>query len=146
MIRHLAAVAALCLLSAAVAADDPLEAELIALEKQSWVAWKDHDSAFYQRYLSDDHIEIQPHGVSGKDRVVAGVASPACKVDDYSVGEFRFRRLGPDSALLVYRAQQSTTCFGKPVPSPAIVTSIYQRRDGQWFNILFSQNPLPAEK
>jgi hypothetical protein len=146
MIRALAVFAAITASSAVHANDDPLETELIALEKQSWVAWKGHDSAFFQRFLSDDHVEVQPYGVTDKAHVVAGVASPGCKVDDYSVGDFRFRRLGPDAAMLVYRAQQSTTCFGKPVPSPATVTSIYQRRDGQWFNILFSQNPLPAEK
>ena len=122
------------------------EDELIALEKQSWVAWKAHDAAFFERVLSEDHIEVQPYGISGKAQVVAGVASPGCKVEDYSVDDFRFRRLGPDAAMLVYRARQATTCFGKPVPSPAAITSVYQRRDGQWFNILFSQTPLPPEK
>jgi hypothetical protein len=35
-----------------------LEKELIALEKQSWEAWKNRDGDFFDRFLSDDHVEI----------------------------------------------------------------------------------------
>ena len=34
-----------------------LQAQLIALEKQSWVAWQKKDGAFWQRHLSADHVE-----------------------------------------------------------------------------------------
>jgi hypothetical protein len=48
------------------------------LESKSWVAWKNHDAAFFEQFLSDDHVEV--HGLTGKSAVVAGVCSPSCVV------------------------------------------------------------------
>jgi len=28
------------------------------LEEQSWRAWKAQDAAFFQRFLSDDHVDL----------------------------------------------------------------------------------------
>ena len=36
---------------------EPQEA-LIALERQSWEAWKNGDGAFFLGFLSDDHVEV----------------------------------------------------------------------------------------
>src|SRR5436305_10912653 len=99
-------------------AADPVEDQLIAIEKASWVAWKAHDSKFYETFLSDDHLEIHGMGVGGKAGVVTLVASGACTVESYTVDHWEFRRLSADSALLNYRAEQKTTCAGVSVPSP----------------------------
>ncbi|MEJ0049304.1 MAG: nuclear transport factor 2 family protein [Rhodospirillales bacterium] len=115
--------------------------QLAALEKQSWVAWANHGGTFFSEFLSDDHVEVGSRGVTGKASVVAGVASPACKVESYTVGDFRFTRIAADTAVLVYKAEQKTTCAGTPVPSPAWATSVYVRRDGRWLNVLYQQTP-----
>ena len=129
----------------AVAADD-LEQTLVALERRSWEAWKNRDGAFFERFVSDDHLDVHSNGPIDGKAVVAGVASPACVVASYSVGEFRFRRLAPDAALLVYRAEQATTCGGRAVPSPSWITSVYVRRDGRWQNALFQVTDAAPKK
>lgn len=127
--------------------DSSLEQTLIALERQSWTAWKAQDASFFDGFLSDDHVELWPVGPAGKEAVVSGVRSGGCRVESYAVSAFRFTRLSSDSAVLVYRAEQKTTCGGHPVPSPVWATSIYARRDGQWMNILYEQLPAaPAQK
>jgi len=123
-------------------AQDDVEAALIALEKQSWAAWKAHDAAFFSSFLSDDHVEVGPRGVTDKKSVVAGVASPICKVEDYAVERFRVTRLSADTALVVYHARQKTVCGSIALPSPAWVSSLYVRRDGRWLNALFQQAPV----
>ena len=50
------AVAVIALSSSPASADDPLEAQLIAMEKQSWVAWQNMDVQFWNRFLSADHV------------------------------------------------------------------------------------------
>ena len=117
------------------------EAELIALEKASWEAWKARDASFYERTLSDDHMDVHGFGIADKAAVVATVASPACVVEGYTLDGFRFRPLGDDAAMLTYRAEQKTTCNGKAVPSPVWVSSVYARRNGRWVNVLFQQTP-----
>ena len=112
-------------------AADPLEAELIALETQSWHAWQDHDAAFFERFLSSDHVEYGPFGPSGRGDVITGVAA-GCTVKTWSVDHFRLTRFDERTALLVYRARQDTTCGTVHVPSPAWATSLYIFRDGRW--------------
>ena len=80
------------------------------LERQSWVAWQHHDGAFYQRFLSDDHVEVHRTGLAGKTQIVPFVASSACSVASYTLGEMRFSQFSPDAAVVTYRAEQDTTC------------------------------------
>ncbi|HEY2346709.1 MAG TPA: nuclear transport factor 2 family protein [Xanthomonadaceae bacterium] len=125
------------------AGGDPLKDELVALERQSWEAWKDHDGKFFDGFLSDDHVDVGAGGVSDKKTIVAGVAGGGCTVKSYAVDHFAFARLGPDTALLTYHAMQDTLCGKFQVPSPAWVSSVFVRRDGHWFNAAFQQTPTP---
>ena len=93
----IAAVACIALFPLAAHAADPLEDELIAMEKASWVAWKAHDSKFYEMFLSDDHLEIHGMGVGGKAGVVTlGVQRR----------ELHRRSLGIPAPLARFRAPQ----------------------------------------
>lgn len=137
--------AAVLLLGPAVAhassADDAkLAVELTAMEKASWVAWQGHDGAFFDRFLSADHVEMQGNGPSGKAPVVAGVKA-GCEVKSYQLDHFKLTRFGPDTALLTYRAEQDTTCGTARVPSPVWATSLFVRRDGRWQNALYVHSP-----
>lgn len=146
--RHrIAAGLALASLSAAADAkpisDKVLGRQLIALEKQSWVAWQRMDSKFWQRFLSDDHVELNGFiGATGKKQVIGGIASGECKVASYAVDHFTFRRFSPDTALLIYRAAQDTKCGAFKVPSPVWATSLYQLRGGRWQNVLYGHTPV----
>ena len=153
MRRRLFAVAAACGLTLAAAAraepsaaDKTLEAELTAMEQASWVAWQGHDAAFFERFLSDDHVEMQP-GPAGKAGVVAAVRG-GCVVKSYTVDRFSLTRFSADTALLTYRAAQDTTCGTAPhsghVPSPVWATSLFVRRDGRWQNALYARRELGA--
>jgi hypothetical protein len=123
--------------------DRALEGQLIANEKQSWVAWQAMDAQFWNRFLSDDHVELNGFvGVIGKKQVIGGIASGACKVISYSVDHFTFRRFDANTALLVYRAAQDTNCAGFKVPSPVWATSLYQMRGGRWQNVLYGHSPV----
>lgn len=125
---------------AAQAATDPVEKELVALETQSWVAWKTHDVKFYDRFLSADHVEMQGAGPVGKASVIEGIAS-GCEVKSYSLGPMRFARLAPDTAVLTYRAEQDTVCEGQKALSPVWATSLFVRHDGVWKNALYIHSP-----
>jgi hypothetical protein len=121
-----------------------LESALIAMEKQSWVAWKAHDGAFFERYLSDDHVEVGPSGPAAKADVVRLVSSGKCTIASYSVDHFVFRRVAIDTAVLTYRAEQATRCGAASVPSPVWATSVYVRRGGRWRNAVYVHSPAPA--
>jgi len=116
---------------------DSLEAHLIDIEKQSWVAWQHHDGKFFERFLSDDHVEVGTNGIATKAQVVAYVGSAMCTVTHYTVDHFQATRFDENTALLTYRAEQETTCGKAVVPSPTWVSSLFVRRDGRWMNALY---------
>jgi hypothetical protein len=118
------------------------ETSIRELETMSWVAWKGHDASFFQRFLSDDHVEVHSYGIVDKAAVVDGVRSPACVVESYSIGAFSLTAVSEDTVLVTYRAEQKTQCAGVAVPSPVWTTSLYVRRAGRWFNILLQQTPV----
>ena len=132
-------------LSPALGGEQPdagaLKTQLIELETQSWVAWKNHDGPFFERFLSDDHVEIQPGGRATKANVVAGVASQGCTVKDYSITNFTLTVFNPTTALLTYRAEQHTVCGTASVPSPVWASSLFVLRDGRWVNALYVHTP-----
>jgi len=118
-----------------------LKETLVNLEKQSWMAWKNRDGKFFQDFLSDDHVEVGFGGPANKALVVGFVGSPACVVKSYSVDRFELTVFDSHTALLTYHAVQDTTCGGKPVPSPAWVSSLYVKRGNSWLNALYQQTP-----
>jgi hypothetical protein len=131
------------LLLAAAAAPSTTEKTLIDLETRSWAAWQKMDAGFWDRFLSDDHIEINGYvGAVGKKAVLDGIRSKACHVASYKVDHFTFRQLDSGTAVLVYRAEQDTTCGGIKVPSPVWATSVYQLRGGRWQNVVYEHTPV----
>jgi hypothetical protein len=145
MIRILLSAALLTACATASSAQqEPVEQTLIALERQSWVAWQQHDGAYFERFLADDHVEVHGTGVLRDPHgVAAHVASPACVVRSYSLDQFQFTQFDADTALLTYRAAQDTDCGAFHVPSPVWVTSLYELRDGEWRNALYIHTPIP---
>jgi len=131
------------LLAAAAAASPTTEQTLIDLETRSWAAWQKMDAGFWDRFLSDDHIEISGYaGATGKKSVIDGIRSRVCRVASYKVDHFTVRQFDPNTAVLVYRAEQDTTCGGIKVPSPVWATSLYQLRGGRWQNVLYEHTPV----
>ena len=121
------------------------DAAIRKLEAQSWEAWKARDGAFFEQFLSDDHVEIHAHGIAGKAAVVAGVRSPACNVRSYALGPLSVLRVSADAVLVTYRAEQDTSCGDARVPSPVWATSLYARRDGRWVNVMYQHTPVRTQ-
>jgi hypothetical protein len=118
-----------------------IKEHLIKLEKQSWEAWKNHDSKFFQDFLSDDHVEVGFGGLTNKTEVVAFVGSTVCTVKSYKLDHFEMKLLDKDTALLTYWEEQDTVC-NKPVPSPCWVSSLYMKRGDKWLNVFYQQTQI----
>jgi Domain of unknown function (DUF4440) len=123
-----------------------LEETLIALEKKSWEAWKNRDGNFFDEFLSDDHLEVGFGGLANKAAVVNMVGSPVCAVKSYTVDKFKCTQIDTNVAILNYYAAQDTVCYGKPVPSPVWVTSLFVKRGERWVNVLYQHSEAMPSK
>lgn len=143
----IAATVAASLAAASVVASDTrpvrgIEQQLIDLERRSWVAWRDHDAAFFERFLSEDHIEMQGTGPASRRAVIATVRA-GCQVAHYDLDQFSVHLLDNHTAIVTYRADQDTTCGAARVPTPVWATSLFQKRGGRWVNVLYVHSPAP---
>jgi ketosteroid isomerase-like protein len=85
-----------------------------------------------KRMMTADHIAVTPY-YDAPQTVAEQIASlPELKYEQTNVGAVKVDVFGPDAAMRTFTARLDGTYKGKPIPSPAFVTAIMVRQDGQW--------------
>jgi len=85
-----------------------------------------------KRMMTADHIAVTPY-YDAPQTVDEQIASlPKLKYEQTNVGAVKVDVLGPDAAMRTFTARLEGTYKGKSIPSPAFVTAIMVRQDGQW--------------
>ncbi len=123
--------------------DNSVEAQLIALEKQSWEEWKNKNGNFFQTLLTDEAVNVGVGGLSNKSQIVKSTSSD-CEVKSFSVDNFKVVMLDKNVALLTYTAMQDGVCGGRAIPAKVISSSVYVKRGGKWLNAFYQETP-PAQ-
>ena len=128
--------------SAQVKPNDSAEAEIVALEKRAFEAWKNKDKRFFEEHMAEDGQYLDLNGVGGKAQYVQVIIDNNCTVNSYALDKTKVTMLNKDAALLTYRYTYDIVCGGKPEAGPLWASTVYVRRDGKWL-IAFHQE-LPA--
>ncbi len=82
--------------------------------------------------MTADHIAVTPY-YDAPQTVAEQIASlPELKYEQTNIGPVKVDVLGPDAGMRTFTARLDGTYRGKPIPSPAFVTAIMVRQDGQW--------------
>jgi hypothetical protein len=85
-----------------------------------------------KRMMTADHIAVTPY-YDAPESVTEQIASlPELKYEQTIVGAVKVDVLGPDAGMRTFTARLDGTYKRKPIPSPAFVTAIMVRQDGQW--------------
>jgi hypothetical protein len=121
-------------------ADTNLEAQIIALDKQGWEAWKGNDPEWFRNSVTDQFVSISSDGISDKAQVVKATPT-SCKVKSYSLDNFKFVRLDTNAVLFTYTAMQDAVCDGKSAPAAIQVAVNYVRRGDRWLEAMYMQSP-----
>ncbi|AUQ54026.1 nuclear transport factor 2 family protein [Phaeobacter inhibens] len=127
--------------------------ELLAAETAVWTALQQGDIAADRAALHPQFLGVYPSGFAGRDDHTEQLEQGPT-VAEFSIADARVLPLGPETALLAYRATYTRPgqTEGEVKGAAMYVSSIWQRQDGGWINI-FSQdtealpegatNPLP---
>ena len=119
---------------------DSNEAQIIALEKASWEAWKNKDAKWYQTNTIDEAMWINSESATGKTQVIKDLAT--CDMKSYSLDNFNFVMLSKDVASLNYTAMQDAVCNGKKIPSQVRAIVNYVKRGGKWLEGMYMETPM----
>jgi hypothetical protein len=95
-----------------MASDTKLQAQIIALDKQGWEAWKDNEPEWFRKNVTDEYLSISSDGASDKAQVVKATSS-SCKVKSYALDNFKFVKLDTHAVLPAFSATQDAVCDGK---------------------------------
>jgi hypothetical protein len=120
--------------------DSKVEAQIIALEKAGWEAWKNKDSSWTRDNVTEEFLLINSDGVSNKTQVVKSTATD-CEVKSYSLDNFKFVTLDKDSVLMTDTAMQDGVCSGKTIPANVRASVVYVKRGGKWLEALYMETP-----
>jgi uncharacterized protein (TIGR02246 family) len=119
-----------------------VEAQILALEKRAFEAWKNKDRAFFEAHMSEAGQYLDLNGVGGKAQYVKAIIDNNCTVSKISLDNSKVTMLSKDVALLTYRYSHDVVCGGTPEASPLWASTVYVNRDGKWL-IAFHQE-IPA--
>ena len=122
--------------------NNSVEAEIVALEKRAYEAWKQKDKKFFEEHMWEDGQYLDQNGVGGKAQYVKAIIDNDCTVNGYALDNPKVTMLSKDSALVTYRYTYDIVCGGKPEAGPLWASTIYVKRGGKWL-IAFHQE-LPA--
>lgn len=120
--------------------DSKVEAQIIALEKQGWEAWKNKNAVWFQTNLTEDFVMVNSEGVENKAQVLKSTPTD-CEVKSFSLDNFKFVMLDKNAALLTYTAMQDAVCNGKTIPAQVRASVNYVRRGGKWLEAFYMETP-----
>jgi hypothetical protein len=127
----------------AAPASDKLTAQLVAVEREFWEAWKNKQPDRFASAMADDAVFFGLYGVTNKSDLVAEQRDSinSCDVKSYALSNLRSISIDANAAILLYDAEQHATCGDQPVTPFMHGESVYARRNGRWLNILRSELP-----
>jgi uncharacterized protein (TIGR02246 family) len=121
-----------------------LRDELMELEKASWGYMRDKNYDGMKNFLGDDALLIFGDGSRYNKRQTLELMKDFAMVGDIAVEPtYAVRMLSPDIATLLYRVTYTSTVKGgKPETMKVLSSSVYARRDGKWWSVLYQETPI----
>ena len=121
-----------------------LREELMALEKASWEYMRDKNYEGMKNFLADDGLLIFWDGTRFNKRQTLELMKDFALVGDIAIEPtYAVRLLSPDVATLLYRVTYTSSVKGaKPETMKALSSSVYARRDGKWWSVLYQETPI----
>jgi uncharacterized protein (TIGR02246 family) len=120
-----------------------LRDELMALEKASWGYMRDKDYDGMKGYLANDGLLIFNDGTRFNKRETLELMKDY-KLDSFTIEPtYAVRMITPDVATLLYRVTYTSSVKGAPMTTAkTLSSSVYVRRDGKWWSVLYQETPI----
>jgi len=120
---------------------DRLREELMALEKGSWGFMRDKNYDGMKSFLAEDALLIFSDGSRYNKRQTLELMKDFALVGDVAIEpSYAVRMLSPDVAALLYRATYTSGILGaRPQTVMVQASSIYARRNGKWWSVLYQE-------
>jgi hypothetical protein len=120
-----------------------LRDELMELEKGSWGYMRDKNYDGMKNFLADDGLLIFWDGTRFNKRQTLELMKDY-KLDSLTIEPtYAVRMVSADVATLLYRITYTSSVKGGPTQTVmTLSSSLYVRRDGKWWSVLYQETPI----
>jgi hypothetical protein len=122
-----------------VTSDNPLEAMLIAREKEVWEQIKKKNGQGFATYLAEDQINVTKDGVHSKAETVKSIAESG--PPEITLSDWKVIMIDKDAAIVTYTTKTGAAVACGPEPVTARESTVWVKRGGKWLAI-FHQDTL----
>jgi hypothetical protein len=119
----------------------PTKAELVALEKTAFEAWKSKDKIFWATFFSDKFVGYGSPGRLDRASAITEYGNADCDIKGYALSDERVKPLGRDAGLLTFKATIDGTCGGQQVPVSR-AAAVFVREGGTWKSAFYADTPI----
>ncbi len=124
----------------------PTAQTLSAIEKKSWEDWGKRDSSGIDGFLASKFVGVGSGGASDRAASMKSWTEHKCEMKDLSFSDEKVTELADGIYLLTYKATQTTTCDGKPNPSPVNSSTVYVKEGDAWKAMYYQEVPATDAK
>lgn len=117
----------------------PTKDALMTLEKGGWEGWKNRDPKWTEENVSDKYVGFGSTGRMDKAASIKSFTAQKCEIKSYALSDDQMQMVGPDVAVLTFKAVQDYTCDGKKGPANVNSTSIYVREGDKWKSAFYGE-------
>lgn len=122
-----------------VTSDNPLEAMLIAREKEVWEQIKKKNGQVFATYLAEDLIYVTRDGVHSKAETIKGIMEAGPQ--EVMLSDWKVVMIDKDAAIVTYTTKFGAAVACGPAPVPARETTVWVKRGGKWLAIFHQDTP-----
>lgn len=126
-------------------AEQPIEQEILALERRYWQALADGDLDAVLELTDDPCVVTGASGVGVIDHgaYTAMMANATWSIDDHRLGDdVEIRAFGDDTVVIAYTVHEELTVDDEHVAFDAADSSVWIRRDQGWRCALHTESIL----
>ena len=118
------------------AADDSLQQQIVAKEREELDTLKSGDLKAFANLIADEAIFLDAHGSATKAEVVEHTAE--FRLTDYTMDAIKFVPVNSTTGMLIYRIVEAGNSHGQDFAATVYVSALWTKRGTRWV-CLFSQ-------
>ncbi len=127
------------------APSNPLGKDLESAIRQSWDDFAKHKKSAYAADIAEDATEVWTDGKGVHDRAAVLREMDNVNLKSHALSDFKVTLLGPDAALVTYRAKVEGGNGERTFNSDMDVTAVEVKRDGKWKELRYHESERVAQ-
>ena len=122
---------------ASLQAQNSLEKELVAMERQFFTAWQNKSTEAVEHNIAPEGVSWSEYGIFDKKAQIENQrsANRNCTVKSFEFKDVRVVAGSKSSVMLLYTVNQDALCGQTAAPTPVANSSLWVKREGRWMNL-----------